>query len=165
MDNPGIKNSTSASESRMPAPRAMFRIMNPLMKLMLLSPFHGGMSRRLMVLTFTGRKTGKRYATPVGFLRGKSGSILVFTHSAWRNNFKQPAPVTLRIQGKDVQGVGKLVTDPLRIQQIVSELIAANGEEMSRRMNLWVDHVETASPEEVLKATQGTYYIEIQVKP
>lgn len=155
-------SSNTTSESHMPAPRAMFKIMNPLLKLMLLSPFHGRMSRRLMVLTFTGRKTGKHYSTPVGYVR-RGSTILVFTHSPWRNNFTQPAPVIMRILGKDVQGVGHLVTDPVRIQQIVRELIAANGEKMSRRMNLWMDNVETAAPEEVLKATRGTYYIEIRV--
>lgn len=152
------------TQSRMPAPRAMFRIMNPLMKLMLLSPFHGPMSKRLMVLTFTGRKTGKRYSTPVGYVRSGLDQILVFTHSPWRINFKQPVPVIMRIQGKDVQGVGQLITDPARIKQMVRELMTANGEEMSRRMNLWVDNVNTSSPEEVVKATKGTYYIEIKVK-
>ena len=140
----------------------MFKIMNPLMKLMLQSPLHGGMSKRLMVLYFTGRKTGKQYATPVGYVR-EGSSILVFTHSAWRNNFKDTAPVKMRIRGKDVCGTARLVTDPLRIQQMVRQFISANGEEMSRRMNLWVDHVETANPNEVLTATQGTYFIEIQV--
>lgn len=151
-----------SSAPRLPAPRALFKIMNPLMKLMLLSPFHGGMSKRLMVMSFTGRKTGKRYATPVGYAR-EGDTISIFTHSAWRNNFKEPAPVKMRIRGKDVSGTAHLVTDPQRIQQMVRQFIAANGEEMSRRMNLWVDHAETASPNEVLAATQGTYFIEIQV--
>jgi hypothetical protein len=163
MTNPRNTPSATPSESRMPAPRAIFRIMNPLMKMMLLSPLHGRMSKRLMVLTFTGRKTGKRYSTPVGYVRSGSGSILVFTHSLWRANFRQPVPVTMRIQGKDVQGIGQLVTDPGKIKQMVRELMTANGEEMSRRMNLWVDDVVNADPQEVLRATQGTYYIEIKV--
>lgn len=155
-------NRSKKAESHMPAPQAMFKLMNPLMKLMLLSPFHRGMSKRLMVLTFTGRKTGKRYSTPVGYVRN-GDSILVFTHSLWRKNFTHPAPVTMRIEGKAVKGVGQLVTDPARIKQIVRALMIAHGEEMSRRMNLWVDGVENASPEEVLRDTQGTYYIEIRV--
>lgn len=54
-----------------------------------------------MVLSFTGRKTGKQYATPVGYVRD-GNTILVFTHSAWRSNFKDPAPVQMLIGGKDV---------------------------------------------------------------
>lgn len=156
------RTTRSSSASSLPAPRVMFKLMNPLMKLILQSPFHGRVSNRLMVLSFTGWKTGKRYATPIGYVR-EGHTILVFTHSAWRNNFKEPALVKMRIRGKDVSGSAHLVTDPVRIQQMVRLLIMANGEEMSRRMNLWVDHAETANPNEVLTATQGTYFIEIQM--
>ena len=152
----------SSNAWRPPVPRVMFKVMNLLMKLLLRSPWHGRMSSRLMVLSFTGRKTGKQYATPVGYVRD-GNTILVFTHSAWRSNFKDPAPVQMLIGGKEVSGTARLVTDPVRIQQMVRQLISANGEAMSRRMNLWVEHAETASPEEVLTATQGTYFIEIQV--
>ena len=55
------------------------------------------------------------------------------------------------------------MTRALEEHERVRALLAANGEEMSQRMNLWVDHIETATPEQVLQATKGTYYIEIKV--
>jgi hypothetical protein len=87
-------NQASGSRRDLPAPRWMFTLTNPLIKMLLRSPLHGGLSKRLMVLSFTGRKSGQRYSTPVGYLQD-GNRILVFTHSVWRNNFQQPAPVTM----------------------------------------------------------------------
>lgn len=59
----------SRAETRGPRepPPAVFRLVNPLMKLLLRSPLHGLVSKRLMLLTMTGRKSGKQYSIPVGY--------------------------------------------------------------------------------------------------
>jgi hypothetical protein len=145
-----------------PMPKALFKLVNPLLKLMLNSPLHGQMSRRLMVLSFTGHKSGRRYSTPVGYVR-QGSDIFVFTHSLWRNNFLQPAPVTMRIQGEDLNGTATLVRDPARIKGMIQALTIANGEEMARRMGFWVENLEASGLEEMLQATRGTYFIEIKL--
>ena len=40
---------------------------NQAMKLVLRSPVHGMVSNSIMLITFTGRKSGKAYTTPVSF--------------------------------------------------------------------------------------------------
>lgn len=155
------KPSPTPSGARPPMPRLMFKLVNPLMKLALRSPLHARMSGRLMVLSFTGRKSGKRVSTPVGYVRDGE-KILVFTHSAWRHNFVQPAPVTMRIQGKDVTGTALLVQDPARMKDIIQKMMRANGEEMGRRMGLWVENIDTLPAGQVAAATPGVYYIEIE---
>lgn len=152
---------TQAAERRgLPMPKFLFKAINPLMKLVLLSPFHGGMSKRLMVLSFTGRKTGQRYSTPVGYVC-QGEWVYVFTHSPWRSNFTLPAPVSMRIQGKDVLGTARLVHDPERVKQMIQTLAAAYGEGMARQMGFWVENLDSATPEAVRQATRGTYFIEI----
>jgi hypothetical protein len=158
-----VNSSNRTERQGPPMPQFLFKLANPMMKMMLNSPFHGQMSERLMVLSFTGCKTGKHYSTPVGYVRQDS-QIFVFTHSAWRFNFQQPAPVRMRIQGKDVQGIGQLVNDPGRIKQMIQALTYANGEEMSRRMGFWVENLDTAEPETIQKATQRTYFIDINIE-
>ena len=39
---------------------------NDFMAWVLRSPFHGMLSKGMMLITITGRKTGKTYTTPVG---------------------------------------------------------------------------------------------------
>jgi len=50
-------------------PGFTLKIMNPLMKALLYSPLHGEVSKSLMLLSFTGRKSGMKFTPPVGYLR------------------------------------------------------------------------------------------------
>jgi hypothetical protein len=144
-------------------PKMLFKLLNPFMKLVLHSPLHGRMSKRVMVLSFTGRKSGKRYSTPVAYVR-EGDTVIVVTYSSWRNNFIQPTPVQMYIQGKNIDGTAIFVDDPARIKPLLRTLMAASGKEMMQRMGLWVDDLDAASPEAVKQATQGAYFIEIHTK-
>lgn len=145
-----------------PVPAFMFKIMNPLMKALLYSPLHGRVSKSLMLLTFTGRKSGKKFTTPVGYLR-KGNTLIVFTHSSWWKNLEGGAPVTMRIQGKKINGVGRPVDDPAEIKSMVRDLNAANGKERARQMGFWVENPD-ASPEEIQKAVAGTTFVHIRLE-
>ena len=57
------------------------RMMNKLPLFLLRSPLHGVMSKRVLLVTFTGRKSGKAYTTPVSYMR--EGDIVFFTDSPW----------------------------------------------------------------------------------
>ena len=141
-------------------PKIVFRLLNPLMKLILRSPLHGAMSKRMMVLSFVGRKTGKRYSTPVAYSK-EGGHVIVVTFSPWWVNFKQAAPAQMQIQGKTVTGTAMFVNDPERIRRIVHNLTLANGKQMMQRMGLWIEDLESLSPDAVQQATQGAYIVEI----
>ena len=153
--------SKETGRPRQQGPKIMFKLLNPLMKLLLNSPFHQGMSKRVMVISFTGRKTGKRYSTPVAYVL-EGDHIFVVTYSPWWKNFKEPAPVQMRIQGKNVAGTAVFVGDAVRIKQIVHTLINSSGKEMMQRMGLWIENLDSLGPEAVQQATQGSYFIEVQ---
>lgn len=148
---------------RQQGPRIIFKLLNPLMKIILNSPLHGGLSKRVMVLSFTGRKSGKRYSTPVAYVR-EGDHVIVVTYSSWRSNFKEPAPVQMRIQGKSVSGTAVFVNDPVRIKQMIHTLMHTSGKEMMQRMGLWIEDLDSLSPEAVKQAAHGTYFIEISTK-
>lgn len=83
----------------------MLDIGNAVLKPLLRSPLHFVISRGLMLITFTGRKTGRQYTTPVAY--GRQGDTLYFFSGKdrkWVNNLRGGAPVTLRLQGRDVPG-------------------------------------------------------------
>lgn len=83
---------------------------NQAMKLALRSPVHGMVSRTILLLTFTGRKSGKTYTTPVSY--SQSGDqVTIFTHAAWWKNLRSGAPVTLRIRGRELQGLAEPVAE------------------------------------------------------
>lgn len=118
-----------------PLPKAAYKLVNPLLMAVLRSPLHGLMSGSLMILRFTGRKSGKRYSIPVGYLeRGRQ--LFVFSHSAWANNFRQPATVSLRLRGSEIAGAARVIEDRSRVPEIVGMFIAKNGAAMAERMGL-----------------------------
>ena len=79
------------------------RIVNVVVKALLRSPLHGLIKNR-MLLTFSGRKSGKVYTTPVSYFR-EGESIVCFTDSSWWKNLRGGAPVRIRLTGRDVAGM------------------------------------------------------------
>jgi hypothetical protein len=86
--------SSDKGRRRQQGSKILHQLMNPLVKLVLNSPLHGGMSKRIMIFSFTGQKTGKRYSTPVSYVRD-GDHVIVVTYSPWGNNFKEPVPVQM----------------------------------------------------------------------
>ena len=88
------------------------KLYNPIMIALLRSPLHGFVSSSIMLITFTGRKSGRTYTTPVNYLR--DGDTLLLSSSrerVWWKNLRGGAPVTVRVQGQDMKGMGEAFTD------------------------------------------------------
>ena len=85
----------------MRVPEPLFPILNRIMKALLHSPLHGLMSGSIMVIHFTGRKSGRRRATPVRYLRDDDGLFcLTGRETGWWPNFLAAAEVELQVAGK-----------------------------------------------------------------
>lgn len=63
------------------------QLYNPIVIRLLRSPLHGLMSKSTMLLTYTGRKSGRIYTTPVNYGQDSSTLLTVASrnHSWWRN--------------------------------------------------------------------------------
>src|SRR5215472_10171892 len=81
-----------------PSPRAL-RIINPFVSTILRSPLHGILSRDVLLLTFTGRRSGKRITIPVGYTRDGE-TMIVFSTRAWWKNLRGGASVAIRLEGR-----------------------------------------------------------------
>jgi deazaflavin-dependent oxidoreductase (nitroreductase family) len=83
---------------------------NSAMKFVLRSPVHGMVSKTLLLITFTGRKSGKTYTTPVSYSQ-HDDQVYIFTHAEWWKNLRNGAPVRLRIRGREFQGLPEPVAE------------------------------------------------------
>ena len=98
--------------------RKWFAVINPLMALALRSPLHFLFSDNIMLLTFTGRSSGRAYTTPVRYIRG-NGAIRCFTsqRTRWWRNMIGGASVTLHVGGETKNCKAEAVfNDPKGIQ-------------------------------------------------
>jgi F420H(2)-dependent quinone reductase len=83
------------------------RVVNPLVRLLLRSPMHPVLSRRLALITVTGRRTEQRFTIPVGY-RQEVGVVTVHVgapdRKRWWRNLRGGAPVAVRLAGRDHRG-------------------------------------------------------------
>lgn len=94
--------------------------LNKVISHLLQSPLHGLLSHNLLLITFTGRKTGQEYTIPVTFNQ-RSEKITVFSNQNWWRNLEGGAPVTLQLRGRQVQAQAEVSRDT---QVIIEELTA-----------------------------------------
>jgi hypothetical protein len=83
-------------------PEPFFVIINPTMRFLLRSPLHFFWSRSLMLITFTGRKSGRQFTTPVRYVReGETVRCFTSAENQWWRNLRGGADVILRTQDRD----------------------------------------------------------------
>ena len=93
-------------------PEPLFPILNRVMKVLLHSPLHGLMSGSIMVIHFTGRKSGQRRSTPVRYLRDDDGLFcLTGRETGWWPNFLAAAAVELQVAGKRLRATAQALPD------------------------------------------------------
>src|SRR5207237_6884770 len=83
-------NQASKEPTEMRLSRALqsaARYSSPFVRFVLATPLHRIMSSQLMLLRFTGRKTGRSYTTPVGYVLD-GNSLFVSAGGEWRCNIE-----------------------------------------------------------------------------
>jgi hypothetical protein len=89
-----------------------FTRLNDPIALLLKSPLRFLLDRQLMLVTVTGRKSGKTFTIPVGYQR-KNDHILVLVSRAstkqWWRNYRTPWPIIVHSRGRTTQGTAVLV--------------------------------------------------------
>ena len=102
------------------------KIMNKVPAAVLRSPLHRAMSDKYLLLSFTGRKSGKRHTTPVAYLE-EGEALLMTTDSPWWKNLigKDGAgvPVSVRVKGREYEGIGEAVTDETEVVRVLHRFL------------------------------------------
>ena len=137
-------------------------IVTSAMKLILRSPAHGMVSKTILLITFTGRKSGNTYTTPVDYSQD-GDQVYIFTHANWWKNLRSEAPVTLRIRGRDLQGLAEPVAEDK--DAVAAGLIAHLRKVPSDARYYGVTFDESVNPraDEVEKAAQSVVMIRIRL--
>ena len=89
---------------------------NVIMAGLLKSPIHAVISKNIMLISYTGRKSGIEYTTPVNYWLVNDGDkkLLLTTSKAervWWRNFLGEQPAALQLRGKRVEALGTVVDD------------------------------------------------------
>lgn len=100
-------------------------ILNVPMRVILRPPIPTPLNGRLMLISFTGRKTGKAYRQPVSYVQ-QGDTLLTPGGGKWKLNLREDQPIWIRLRGHDVLARPELVKDPDEIERLIGIMSAAN---------------------------------------
>jgi len=132
------------------------------MKFVLRSPVHGMVSKTVLLITFTGRKSGKTFTTPVSYSQ-EGDQVYIFTHATWWKNLIGGAPVTLCIRGREFQGLAEPVVED---KQAIAAGLTAHLRKVptdARYYGVTFDDHGNPRVEEVEKAVQTVVMIRVRL--
>lgn len=98
-------------------PAALLRVVNPILGALLRTPLAGPARKQLMVLSFTGRKTGRQFSIPLS-AHLIDNDLYALTGAPWKQNFRGGAAAKVVYAGKTAAMRGELVED----RAVVSDL-------------------------------------------
>jgi hypothetical protein len=124
---------TAFPENAAKAGRRQARIMravNVPMRAVLSLPFPTPLSANLMLISYTGVKSGKAYRQPVSYARDGE-TLLTPGGGRWTLNLKGGRKVTLRLRGRTVPAHADLVSDPAEVERLLGVIAVGNPRAMS----------------------------------
>ncbi len=137
-------------------------IVNLSMSALLRSPFHRLFSGNILLLTFSGRKTGRRYTTPLSYAR-EGDRLYCFTDAPWSRNLRGGAPVSVTLRRKAFQGVGEtIVGDPERIGMALTHYFQQVPRD-AKFYSVTMDRHGNPDAQQVARAARGIIFVEIQL--
>lgn len=111
--------------ARMRRQATLMRVVNVPMRQLLALPFPTPLSKRLMLLYLTGRRSGRSYRQPVSYVRD-GGSLLTPGGGNWKLNLEPGRPERIRLDGRMVMVRPDLVDDADEIDKALMTMTALN---------------------------------------
>lgn len=84
-----------------------------------------GVGKRLITLYVVGRKSGRRYAIPVAYIR-RDGALLIGTPFGWGRNLRTGQPVDIRIKGKRRPADVQVIADEAGVVELYGAMAQEN---------------------------------------
>ena len=137
---------------------------NPIMSWMLRSPLYFIVSKNMMLMTYTGRKSGKSYTTPMNYLEMNGG---LYTNSyrgrAWWRNLRGGAEVTLRLRGEDVHARAEVIEDQSDVARYMNEYLET-APHLAKYMEVRMDADGNPDAEDIARLAQEMVVVRTEMK-
>jgi hypothetical protein len=114
-------------------PEVVFRTLNPIMRSVLRTPLAGSLREQMMVVSFTGRKTGRRFAIPLSAHR-IDNVLYAITSAGWKYNFRDGADAEVLHKGKTTAMRGELIGDPAVVADLCRRAAESYGVKRAQLM-------------------------------
>lgn len=151
---------------RVHPPDALMRLVNPVLRRLVPSRLGRRLQDRVLLLRFTGRRSGKAYEIPVG-CHDIDGKPSLLTNSGWRFNFRGGRDVEVLLRGEWRPAVATLVEDPTVVARVYDGKIGDLGMKQAQRqlgIKITVDRRPTREELEDVVRRSGLSIVELDVR-
>jgi deazaflavin-dependent oxidoreductase (nitroreductase family) len=135
---------------------------NDFMNWVLRSPLHGMLSNGILLLTVTGRKTGKQYTTPVGYYR-ENGYLWVITSRdrTWWKNLRGGAEVSLLLKRKPVKALADTDLDEKAVEARMYEYVK-HVPQAAKSLGIRLEN-GNANAEDITRTAKERLFVRLQL--
>jgi deazaflavin-dependent oxidoreductase (nitroreductase family) len=100
------------------------RMGSPVVRWVLSGKSHSLMSRQLLLVSFTGRKTGRSYTTPVSYVRDGNELLIPGGGKWWKN--LACGPVSVRLKGSWMPVSPEVITESQGMSEVLERVMVRN---------------------------------------
>lgn len=135
---------------------------NDFMSWVLRLPFHSMLSNDMMLITVTGRKTGKMYTTPVGYYQD-DGYLWILTsrNRTWWRNLQGGADVNLLLKHRSMKGFAETEMDCKAVETCMAEY-ARHIPQSAKSLGIHVEN-GNANAEDVARIAKDRLFVKIKL--
>lgn len=138
---------------------------NFFVKLLLRSPLHGLASQGVMLITYTGRKTGQPYTIPVSYALDEAEALLTtsFKTRTWWRNLRGGVPVTLRLRGREVGALAEVIEAETAVADYI-RIYLRRFPDIARHFFITMDADGTPNPDDLAAAAAKRVIVRCMVR-
>lgn len=141
----------------------MANLGNWFMSWILRTPFHRLLSENVLLISVTGRKSGREYALPVNYQRaGDEIWITSRRERTWWRNLRGGAPVKLRLAGKMLRGRGEVFEEDVRVAKYMAEFLQRSPS-LARYFGVGLDSEGKLRGEDVARAALERVMVRVKI--
>jgi hypothetical protein len=150
-------------------PDRIFSRLNPLFRWLLRAPvLHHLVSPGLLLLTVTGRRTGRRYDLPVGYRRSGNDLVVLVSKARrkqWWRNYLEERPIELRLRGAARSGRAAVVAPDAPAFRDAVEIQLRSVPGLSRAFGVDFDRSHGLTPEQLGHLASEIAVVRIRLDP
>jgi hypothetical protein len=135
------------------------------MRNLLRTPLAGSLRDQMMVVSFNGRKSGRRYSIPLSAHR-IDNNLYAITSAPWKHNFRDGADAEVLHNGKTTAMRGELIQDPSTVAELSRRVAESYGVKQAQRtMGLKFRDGRIPTVEEFTEVAQRDKLVAVRLTP
>jgi hypothetical protein len=127
-------------------------VMRPLLK----SPLHALLSRRLMLLSYVGGKTGRKYSFAIGYFPWDNGDVLALSSAHWPKSITSANDIQVLIKRRWLRAEPTVIRHDDQKADILGEFARRNGPKAAKGLMLRLPADRQPDRQELLAAASKT---------